>query len=255
MLEHTRPAELDAAGGVDRWAEFRVAHPQDRIRLLRELRDRSVPINLNAPDGMAVTTHLWAVDTAQERLNFATDGLEAQLPRLIEADEAVAVAYLQSVKLQFDVHAFVLVRGARSSALQCAMPNDIYRFQRRNAYRVRPSDRHPPSARLLHPSLPDMALSLRVIDVSIGGCALWLPSDVPPLQAGTEMGEIRIELDAETRFVSAATLQHVSAIGHAEHASRGARLGFEWRSLPGSAERVLQRWIDRTQKQRRHLQA
>ena len=29
------------------------------------------------------------------------------------------------------------------------------------------------------------SLALRVLDVSIGGCALWCPHDVPPLQAGS----------------------------------------------------------------------
>ena len=28
--------------------------------------------------------------------------------------------------------------------------------------------------------MPDMQLELRVLDVSIGGCALWLPHDLPP---------------------------------------------------------------------------
>ncbi len=253
MFQDTRPADLDPQGGPDPWAEFRVGQPQERLRLLRELRDGSVPIILNAPDGTALTTQLWAVDTAQERLNFSTDGMQAQLPRLIEADEAVAVAYLQSVKLQFDLSGLMLVHGARTSALQCALPREIYRFQRRNAYRVRPPERHSPTARLRHPSLPEMALALRVIDVSIGGCALWLPHDVPPLQAGTRLGEVRIELDAETRFACPVTLQHVSAIGHGAQAGQGARLGCEWQNLPGSAERVLQRWIDRTQQQRRRL--
>ncbi len=253
MFQDTQPAELDPRGGHDPWAEFRVAQPQERLRLLRELRDCSVPININASDGTALTTQLWAVDTAQERLNFSTDGLEAKLPRLIDADEAVAVAYLQSVKLQFDLQGFVVVHGARASALQCGLPRDIYRFQRRSAYRVRPPGHHAPTAHLLHPSMPEMTLALRVIDVSIGGCALWLPHDVPPLQAGTRLGEVRVELDAETRFASPVTLQHVSAIGHGEQAGRGARLGCEWQSLPGSAERVLQRWIDRTQQQRRRL--
>ncbi|MDE2080248.1 MAG: flagellar brake protein [Burkholderiales bacterium] len=252
MFQHTRPAELDPLGGADPWAEFRVGAPAERLRLLRELRDGSVPVILNAPDGAALPSQIWAVDTAQSRLNFSTDGLEGLLPRLIDADEAVAVAYLQSVKLQFDLHGFTLVRGAQASALQCALPSEIYRFQRRSAYRVRPPERHAPTARLRHPALPEMALALRIIDISIGGCALWLPHDVPPLRAGTRLGELAVALDAETRFACPAVLQHVSALGGGD-AARGTRLGCEWGALPGSAERVLQRWIDRTQQQRRRL--
>ena len=35
--------------------------------------------------------------------------------------------------------------------------------------------------------MPEMALTLRVLDLSLGGCALWCPADVPPLQPGTRL--------------------------------------------------------------------
>ncbi len=250
-FQDTRPAELDAAGGSDPWAPFRVGHPQENLRLLRQLRDDSVPVVINGPDGAALSTSLWAVDTAQARLSFNADTQLPQLHSLVEADEAVAVAYLESVKLQFDLQGLVLVRGAQGSTLQAAMPREIYRFQRRDAYRVRPVGRNDPVALIRHPSMPEMQLALRVLDVSIGGCALWLPGDVPPLQAGTQIAGMMVELDADTRFAASVTLQHVS--GSVERSDRGARLGCEWQRLGGAAERTLQRWIDQAQKRRRML--
>jgi c-di-GMP-binding flagellar brake protein YcgR len=263
MFQDTRPAELQATGSADPWAEFRVNHPQERLRLLRALRDGGTPVMLNTPCGAALSTTLWAVDDQQQRLNFSAEPDAPQLPQLIEADETVAVAYLESVKLQFDLQAVTLVRGASTSALQCALPREIYRFQRRSAYRVRAPERHEPAATLRHPAMPEMQLNLRVLDVSIGGCALWLPADVPPLQAGTRIADVHVELDGETRFTAAITLQHVSALGpyagseaqkqaH-QQPQQGARLGCEWYALPGSAGRVLQRWIDRAQQRRRLL--
>ncbi len=250
MFHDTRPAELDTGSAPDAWAEFRVTQPQERLRLLRSLGDGHVPVNLNAPDGTALTVTLWAVDAAQGRMNFSAEPGLPQLARVVDADEAVAVAYLESVKLQFDLHGFMLVRGSTSNALQCGLPQQIYRFQRRGAYRVRPRGVHEPVAQLRHPSLPDMPLALRVLDVSIGGCALWLPYDVPPLQAGTRLGQVHLELDGETRFAAAMTLQHVSSQGTGEG---GVRLGCEWQPLGPGAERLLQRWIDRTQQRRRLL--
>ena len=257
MFEDTRPAELDAAGDADAWADFRV-HPEvERLRVLRELRDGNIPVMLSSPGGDMLMTTLWALDTSQRRLTFTADAGSALLTRIVAYDEAVAVAYCDSVKLQFDLHGTILVRGAMASVLQSALPTEIYRFQRRSAYRVRPPERQAPVARLRHPSMPEMALALRILDVSVGGCALWLPADVPPLQAGTELGELRLELDAETQFVCAATLRHVSPLGGADRspAARpgGKRVGCEWRLLAGHAERVLQRWIDQAQKRRRLL--
>jgi c-di-GMP-binding flagellar brake protein YcgR len=224
------------------------------MRLLRELRDGSVPVVLNTPDGTSMATSVWALDPALDRLSFNAEGGSVQIASLIDADEAVAVAYLESVKLQFDLQGFMLVRGAQANALQCRLPYEIYRFQRRNGYRVRAASRNDPRARFRHPSLPEMQLSLRVLDVSIGGCALWLPFDVPPLQAGTVLGQVQIDLDADTRFAVGALLQHVSSLGSASETREGGgvRLGCQWQQLPPAAERVLQRWIDRSQR-RRHL--
>lgn len=250
MFQDTRPAELDADGGSDPFAEFRVAHAGERLALLRQLRDGNTPVILNAPDGAAMTTSLWAVDETRHRLNFNADAAHPQLQALINADDAVAVAYLESVKLQFHVPGLVLVRSLNACSLQAGMPREIYRFQRRSAYRVRTAQRQSPRARFRHPSIPDMELSLRVLDISVGGCALWLPQDVPALQPGTRLAQVQIELDDLTRFAAALSLQHVTAL---QPGDEGVRLGCEWQPLSGGAERTLQRWIDQAQKRRRML--
>lgn len=241
------------AGSADTWAEFRVTQEPDKLRLLRELRDAGVPVVLNLPDGASLPVLLWAVEAGAQRLNFSATAHPAKLAHLVEADEAAAVAYLHDVKLQFDLQGFVLVHGTRANALHCRIPEAIYRFQRRHAYRVRSAGRPDPVARFRHPALPEMALALRVLDVSIGGCALWLPADVPALQAGTQLGEMQLELDADTRFTAPAVLQHITSLGSGNQPPRGVRIGCEWQPLSTGAARLLQRWIDRAQQRRRLL--
>lgn len=253
MFQDTRPAQLDVAGDEDPWANFRVSHPQERVALLRQLRDGQTPVVLNGPDGQSLATTVWSVDADQQRIAFdVSPGLPA-LHRLVEADEAVAVSYMEAVKLQFDLHELVLVRGATTATLQALLPQAVYRFQRRNAYRVRAPARHGPVARLRHPSIPEMKLALRVLDVSLGGCALWLPANVPGFQPGTLIGEAAIELDADSRFTASLQICHVSALGSSEGGNAGVRLGCEWKGLLGASERALQRWIDQMQKRRRML--
>jgi flagellar brake protein len=249
-FENTRPAALGHDGGIDAWAEFRVDHPREVLALLRQLRDGNVPVNLNAPDGAVLSTSLWALDDARGRLNFNTDPDHPQLDRLVEGNEAVAVAYLDSVKLQFDVADLLLVRSPNAAALQSRVPREVYRFQRRGAYRVRTLEQQSPTARLRHPAIAEMALALRVLDVSVGGCALFLPADVPAIEPGSTLANVQIELDADTRFTLALRIQHVTKIGSHD---RGARLGCEWARLDGAASRALQRYIDQTQKRRRLL--
>ena len=250
MFEDTRPAALDASGSIDPWGPFRVERPSERLALLKQLRDSAVPVLLNAPAGAAMTTTLWAVDETRGQLSFSAGDNPPQLPTIIASDEVVAIAYLESVKLQFDLRSLLLVRGEQASALQCRLPAELYRFQRRDGYRVRTLERNAPIARLRHPAIPEMALALRVLDVSIGGCALFLPNDVPTLEPGVSLQGVRIELDADTRFDVTLQLHHVTSIPGSD---LGVRIGCEWLRLAGSAERALQRYIEQTQKRRRLL--
>ena len=248
---NSRPAPLADAPGFDPYASFRVDSPREVAALLRELNDSGTPIQLSTPEGTVMLTVLWSVDSSGERVSFRAEPEDPQLRALIDGDEATAVAYLEAVKLQFDLCDLVLVRGHRACALQARMPQRIYRFQRRQGYRVRPTERHAPMATLRHPSMPDMQLELRVLDVSFGGCALMLPDNVPMLEPGVTLHGVHVELDAGLHFICSLLLHHITSIRPGSGA--GVRLGCEFHRLDPDAGRALQRWIDQTQKRRRLL--
>lgn len=245
MFQDTRPAPAD-----DTLDDFRVSTPAEVVRLLKSLMDSATLLHLSAPDGSHYTTTLWTIDTARRRLSFSANAEASQLPALVEAGESTAVAYLDSVKLQFEAANLMLVHGEHSCALQCDLPQELFRFQRRNSFRVRTLPRSSPTITFRHPSIPEMSLALRVLDVSTGGCALFLPNDVPPLAPGVAVHGVRVELDANTRFEATLQLCHVTSLNPQ---SNGVRLGCELRQLNGEAQRTLQRYIDQTQKRRRLL--
>lgn len=253
MFLDTRPASLDDLNGTDPWAEFRVTNQNEIALHLRKLVDGSVPFNLSGPGGVTLTTLLWAVDASRGLMSFAIDGLTPQVDKLIVADECVAVAYQESVKFQFNVSGLVLVRGAQSSALQCPIPDAIYRFQRRSAYRVRTPERGAPVMRMRHPAKADLVLAMRVLDISIGGCAMLMPAEAPAIKEGTEIRGVRLDLDAETRFVTNVEVRRVADLNDEEDRRIGWRVGVQWVRLDGSAERALQLYIDGLQKRRRMM--
>lgn len=246
----TQPAPLGLADGLDPFAAFRIDSPREITSLMRQLMDGAVPVNLSSPEGAGLATALWTVDSAGQRLAFQAEGDSPQVQQLVESNEVTAVGYLEAVKLQFDLQDLMLVRSTKACALQAAMPRRVYRFQRRQAYRVRTLERSAPVALLRHPALPDIQLSLRVLDVSIGGCALLMPDDMPPLQPGLTLQAVRLELDPDTRLTATLHVHHISSI---HPSARGVRLGCELVKLDGNAERALQRYIDQTQKRRRLL--
>jgi len=249
MFEDTRPASLDASGSDD-LAEFRVSAPGEIRALLKQLMDEVAPLNLSASDGSSYTTTLWTIDPAAGRISFTADMMAPAVHDIVEADECAAVAYLDRVKVQFDVTDLVVVQGHKASVLQARLPQEVFRFQRRNTFRVRTLERTSPTASFRHPGMPDMSLSLRVLDVSIGGCALLQPANVPALQPGVMIKGVRLALDADTRIDAGLMLHHVTSTG-AENGS--VRLGCEIVGMGPAAQRALQVYIDQTQKRRRMM--
>ncbi len=246
----TQPADMHGNATGDALAQFRSHHPREVTALLLELRDAATPVALSAPSGCGLGATVWTVDAERGRIAFDVEPSDPQLPGLVEANELTAVAYLDAVKLQFDLHDLVLVRSPRATALQARLPACIYRFQRRSSFRVRTLERGAPVARLRHPSLPDMALELRISDLSIGGCALLLPEGVPPLPPGLDMGGVELDLDTETQLLVTLRIQHATSM---QGKAGGLRLGCELQRPDAGTLRTLQRCIDQTQKRRRLL--
>jgi flagellar brake protein len=245
----TLPMPLDELaathGGL---SEFRLTSPVEIAIMLQRMCDDNVNLNLNGPDGSACSVRLWTVDKGRAVISFSANADDPQLQAVLQSDEAVVVCYLDNVKLQFDVHDLVLVHSGLSSALKCNMPKEMFRFQRRDSFRVRPLLNNTPTAKLRHPMIPDMRLTLRILDVSIGGCALFLPDDVPPLSPGVTLNGVLLELDQDTRLQTNLRLQHISSINLD---AKGVRLGCEMTEPPRDSLRKLQTFIDQTQKRRR----
>jgi c-di-GMP-binding flagellar brake protein YcgR len=238
-----RDSELDA---------YRLDSAADVATMLRRLHEGDVQLNLNAPGGHVYTTTLWAMDAKRGVLSFAADARDPHLQEVLEADEAVVVGYLENIKIQFEVGNLVLVRGAYESALNTSYPGEIFRFQRRSSYRVRPILGDMPLARLRHPTHPKIQLELRILDVSITGCAMLLPADVPSLEPGTLIDHVVIELDPNTQLDATLRLQHIASI---QPDSGALCLGCEIVEPTAQAQRTLQRYIDQTQKRRRFVLA
>lgn len=95
-----------------------------------------------------------------------------------------------------------------------------------------------------------MQFLVRVVDVSLGGVALFLPDNMPAVHPGLLLNTVQLELDTDTHLTVILRVHHVSAVNQQSH---GLRLGCEMVNLSGKGTRALQRYIDRMQKRRRLL--
>jgi flagellar brake protein len=218
---------------------------------LAQVRDGDLPVVLRGAGDAQVTGTLWAVDREASRLCFGVDEKAPALQALLQGSAINASTEVDRIGLEFELQRPLLVRSASGCALQTALPTSMARHQRRNSYRVRSGQRVGPSVRLQLPGHTHEALNLRVLDISIGGCSLLLPSTLPVPQLGFSFKAVRVEMGPGASFTADMALHVVRTAS----GSQEFHLGCEWQRMDGAAQRSLQRYIDDTQRRRRSLAA
>lgn len=223
--------------------DYRITSTIEIFDLLRQIESSRALVTLSSPKGHSYTTLIWQIEPERGLIGFSGESNHDGLRALLESDEVTAVAYLDSIKLQFDLEGLVLVHGDHH-IINARYPRELYRFQRRTSFRVKPAVSALPTAHFVHPLQPQTNLALRVLDVSLGGMALFLTEDAPAIPDGTRVPSCSLRLDDDTWLDVSFIMRHASPI-HPE--TRGARLGCEFVSL-NQAERDLQFYIYQTQK-------
>lgn len=251
MQTEPMPVRAQVAEPVAPLAQYRLRSAVEVQALLRQFVADEAPLTLSTSDGLHYTTSLWAEDAERGVLVFSVDPADERVQRLLAVDEAVVVGYLDNVKVQFDVQGLMLVHGRDASALQAQFPQEIYRFQRRESFRVRPVGPGQPRVRLGAPRSEVPPLTLRVLDLSHGGVALLLQEPVPALQVGRLIEGAVLELDMATRLMVQLRVVHAVALTAQDGTPQGWRLGCDLRPTDGDGLRVLQRYLELAQKKRR----
>ena len=231
--QDAQPVHAEAGAG-----DFRVLVPIEILGLLRMLQAQNTRINLSAPNGASLSCSLQDIDPERASLGFDAGPASGQIQALLSADEITAVAYLDQIRVQFELEDPVLINGA----LRCNSPTVMYRFQRRQSFRVQ-SNLRTPQVRLLHPLEANQPLSLRILDLSLGGLALLLPADVAPFPLGCELASVQVMLGREVRFRTSLRLQNSRPVGD----TGKLQLGWSFMQLDAEATLYLQRYIDQTQ--------
>jgi c-di-GMP-binding flagellar brake protein YcgR len=230
--------------------EFRVTAPAEVTAYLQQLQRDGATVLLSAPPGQSLTSRITALDAAAGVLGLEIGAdPEGVSQALVASGEITAVAYLGTIKLQFELDDTVLVSGEQGAVLRSSLPERLYRFQRRQSFRVQPAGSVYP--RVVLPGTEQPGRALRVLDISIGGLALALPADFSPLSPGQVAAGLVLELDRITALRVALLPHHASPIAGDAHGM--LQLGCSFIDLDPAASRSLQVYVDQTQKRRRLL--
>jgi c-di-GMP-binding flagellar brake protein YcgR len=226
--------------------DFRIAAPRRIEEMLNRLLIEREPVALHA-HGAVLTARLVAVDKDDDKLRLDVARADQDIPGLLKGVELIAVALLDNIKMQFDLKESTWVRNGQHDLIDCKLPRELFRFQRRDAFRVRLLWCDTPKATVTLPGSKYADLQLRVVDVSLGGCALLLPQALPLVQEASLLLGVAIALDVDTAFCVDLRVRNVTPIAGG---NAGDRLGCEFVNPQGDVQRLLQRYLFDTERRR-----
>lgn len=167
--------------------------------------------------------------------------------RRLEASGVVAVAFMGSVKVQFACPELEPAGRDDSNELVCPLPDEVYRIQRREAFRVSPPIRRPVEC-IVRPAQGG-EIRYRVHDVSVSGVALISSASLAPVVEGEIWRNCRLEIPSYSPIAFDLLIR--SAKPDSPDKPNVKRIGCEFHRPSAESQRAIQLYvmeIERTQR-------
>lgn len=236
----TQPAPLNPQDPASPWARFRVGDPRRCLAAFVGLRTGDAPVSIGVPGGPSFSASLWSVDQFHGHLHFNVGSAEQGVAQIAALPNLWGAAYLNDVKLQFQLNQAQVTPRGNEFSVRVDLPSTVYMMPRRAAVRVRQAAERTPVVRFVHPLDTEKFVEMKVMDLSLTGCALWKPAGTLGLQPGSDLRGVEVELSDEQIFFTDMRVHHVTV---QTKSPAGSRIGCAWVGLSGSAKATLSDWI------------
>ena len=230
---------------------YKVLSRVEIVGMLRGLRESGAMITAFYDDsGSGAVVLLLEVDDAAGELVFDVPSDAKVTERLLGARDIVFVAFHQQVKLQFRATAATRSTFDNQAAFRVALPDEMLRLQRRDAFRVRTPITRPPQCLVPHSPDSKQFESLRVLDISVGGAAIMSYPEKFELPVMEEIDNCFLDLPGIGSVNVRLRVRHIDAVPR-DAAAR--RCGCEFVDLAPQARMMLQRYVNKLEAEARKV--
>jgi c-di-GMP-binding flagellar brake protein YcgR len=219
------------------------------IAMLRQLREHNVLVNAyyDNNNGCAVTA-LLAVNPDFEEVVFDLPNEALATRRLLAAKGITFVAFVESIKLQFTVESASTTQFDGKPALRVRLPEQMLRLQRRDYFRVRTPIAKPAHCLVPHGDDGQRYEKLRLLDISVGGCALQASAERFALKNGQDLHGCILDLPGIGGVNVGIKVRHVEPI---PRDPQQLRAGCEFFDIAPQARMMLQRYVNKLDAEQR----
>ncbi len=221
---------------VEKLAEFRLTETKSIRRLLTEVVNADALVSLYSDEdpNVFIVSRMVSINETELELEIRTE--PARREDVLRHGHCTVVGFMDHVKVQFD--ATFIDADPNISIVRCAIPELIFRIQRRSAYRVRPPIGQP--GHVVVRDAPGEEDVYEIMDISATGLSFRRLANDREFQVGDLLEHSRMELGP--RVPVPCTL-HVRAIIQLQRVTgmpAAWRVGCEFVNMPAEIERTVQ---------------
>lgn len=238
----------------DALAPYMISNLQQRRQLLRQLIKHRALISAHYGEQRSFLTTVLELPANEERLLIDANPSATLMHQVTSASRLLCVTQLEQVRIQFILRELQLQHSSQGSMLSAPLPAEILYLQRRESYRLQVPLSHHTSVQLSRPahSPEPLALSGRLLNISIGGLGLLLPATAAEI-APDERIEVRLSLPAQGLIDATMRVRYLHVSGqHGDSVHYQVGLAFE--ELEQKQENQIQRYIFHTERERKALE-
>lgn len=235
----------------DEYSQYLLTGRNEMFAVCRGLVDHVSLISMifNGGQDMVLTTLIsWGENGLLLDFGASSEMNEAAL----KAEKLFCSAQLDKVEIQFILRGLKRVVVDGRPTFHAPLPESILRLQRREYFRLLAPIVHPLRCRLrcVDASGASIPLSAPVVDISVGGVSLAnLPAELP-LSTDMHFPECGIDLPEGGSITTNLRLRWLTEVVNRSGVP-SKRGGFEFVSLPHAASTQIQRYITKTERERK----
>ena len=240
VTEEEAYATMDATSPVDP-PEFLVRSRKEVLRLLNGIvaEGTLMSVSFLDTDHVAATSLIYLDETSNMLLfECPTDWRDAlESETSIGGDSIMVACVFEDAKIQFQAGRGALVDLDGTTVVGLAIPEFVWRFQRRR------DERHRVAGLTITLNLGFIECDAEVTDLSMGGIGMMSCNSEVRLEAGEVLRDCAIALPGMGAIMVDLTVQHQSPMRTADGETM-ARVGCQFTGLSASARQLIAHYLD-----------
>lgn len=226
--------------------QFLTTNPVEIAQIISVLAKDKATLNMSFNHGQEQGLTVVIGVSADKRWVYLDKSLDAGFNQRLIDSSTVIYSKTDGVKIRWTSHEMAAVKLKDGEALKIPLPEQLYRFQRREFYRSPTPAVDPLICHIPYENPTNQrheTLQMPLVDISLGGIGTMVADHLSPqIEVEAEFEQCRIHLpqygDLETRL----RVRHITDIVMANGAKK-FRVGFQFIGLTPTEERILQQYV------------